>query len=83
MRIITPSSRMMYTNVISLNEISILTPALKSSPSNKTKGGVGGIGLSRSCFPPQPNPGRSYNLRGKPCMSVVIYLRQATATAVH
>ena len=37
----------MYTNVISVNEISILTPALKSSPL-KTKGGVGGIGLSRS-----------------------------------
>ena len=31
------------------------------------------IGLSRSCFLPQPNPEQSYTLRGKPCMSVVIY----------
>ena len=38
-------SHMMYTSVISLNEISILTPALKSRPLNKDKGWVEWVGL--------------------------------------
>ena len=46
MRMITPSEagHMMYTNVMSLNEISILTPTLKSSSLNKDKG-WSGVGL--------------------------------------